>query len=861
MSKKVKRLFEGFQPQNYTLTLQPNRTTKQLTGTVTIAGKKAGRPSQRLTFHQHDLTITSATIVRKDKKGDKTYDVIRINNQNGTDEVRLHANEMLYSGNYEVHMEFKGTITDAMHGIYPCYYEIDGKKQALIATQFESHHAREAFPCIDEPEAKATFDLTVTSPVNETILANTPIKQQNERDSELVTTFETTPRMSTYLLAFAYGDLQSKETQTKDGVIVRLWATKAHAPEALDFGLDVAKRSIEFFNTYFDTPYPLPKADHIALPDFSSGAMENWGLITYREVALLADPETTSQSSREYIATVIAHETSHQWFGNLVTMRWWDDLWLNESFASVMEYVACNALFPDWDIWNMFITLEGLSAIRRDCIAGVQAVKTGVNHPDEISTLFDPSIVYAKGGRLLRMLMEYLGEDDFRKGLKAYFTKHAYGNTTGDDLWKALGSASHKDIAAFMNPWLTRSGFPVIRVTQEAAELTVSQQQFLLDASKIDVDRVWPVPLLSTDTGVPTLLDRKQTTTTLDSSAFVRVNQGALGHYIVQYTNKAHIDAIAALAASQKLGVAERLMLLSDSSMLSRGGQHSFAETLRLLESYAQEDKEPVWDIMALIIGDCRRFIDVDAPLEDRIKALICQLIATQFKRLGWTEQPGENTQDTKLRATITSLGVYAKDPAVLPGALTLFEKYKEDAMAVPSELRAIVFCAAVRNEAPGAFEYLLDIEGKTSNVDLRQDITAALTATQDPNKITILLSRLQDAEKVRPQDIVRWMSYLIRSRYARDLAWKWLRDNWPWIEKTFDGDKSYDYFPRIAASAFNTRNLLEEYKVFFEPLEDNVALTRNIVMGIEEIENRVAWLERDLTSVKTYLQTFSLGL
>lgn len=852
----MKRLFEGFQPKNYTLHLNPDRDSMQLTGTVTITGKKVGRPSERLTFHQKDLNVTKATVVKHDKKvGDEIVAIGRINHQRTLDEVRLHANSLLYAGDYTVTLEFTGKITDNMHGIYPCYYEIDGKKQALVATQFESHHAREAFPCIDEPEAKATFDLTVTSPKGETILGNTPIAKQQKNDDKLVTTFETTPKMSTYLLAFAYGDLQSKSGKTKGGVEVNIWATKAHPANALDFALEVAVGSIDFFDDYFGVPYPLPKADHIALPDFSSGAMENWGLITYREVCLLAEPETASQTSKEMIASVIAHETSHQWFGNLVTMKWWDDLWLNESFANVMEYVAVDGLYPEWNIWNTFITQEGLSALRRDSIAGVQAVKTEVRHPDEISSIFDPSIVYAKGGRLLRMLMQYIGEDDFRKGLKQYFTKHAYGNTSGDDLWEALGAASGKDVAAFMEPWLMRSGFPVVRVSQTDQTLQLTQEQFLLDTSKADKERVWPVPLLSERQDVPALLDAAEATSQLTSSDYIRINQGALGHYVVQYSQPEHAAAIADLVAAKELRAAERLMLLSDSSMLARAGMASFSQTLELLQRYKEEDLEPVWDIMALVIADCRRFIDVDGQLEDSIKALIRSLVQAEFKRLGWDEKSGENVQDTKLRAIITSLGVYAEDKTIVEGALELFDNYKTKQVEVPAELRSIIFGAAVRNNVPDAFQWLIDLEESTANVELKMDIVSALAVTKQADQIEALLARLKDADKVRPQDLARWVAYLLRNRYAQKVAWKWLRDNWAWIEKTFAGDKSYDYFPRYAANAFSTRELLKEYEAFFSPMQDDLAIARNIVMGIEELNNRIAWLERDLAAVQKFFK------
>jgi aminopeptidase N len=850
MSKKVKRLFEGFQPANYQIEINPDRETKKISGTAVITGQKTGRPSQRLTFHQHGLTVTEATITKRDKKGEQSFTAVRISHHKSYDEVRLHTEELLYAGQYTITLKYTGKVQDSMHGVYLSNYELDGKKQTLVATQLESHHAREAFPCVDEPEAKATFDLTLVSPIGESAIANTPSKSEEEKDGKLYTTFETTPKMSTYLVAFVYGDLQYKETKSTSGIDVRVWSTKVQPLDSLDFALDTAKRAIDFFEDYYGVPYPLAKSDHVAIPDFSAAAMENWGLITYREPFLIVDPKTTPQSAKEYVCLVISHELSHQWFGNLVTMKWWNDLWLNESFANVMEYLATDALFPEWKVWNMFVTQEGLAAFRRDSIAGVQSIKTEVNHPDEISTLFDPSIVYAKGGRLLNMLMQYIGQDAFRKGLKAYFTKHAYGNTTGNDLWNALGEASGQDVAAFMNPWLEKSNFPVIDVNQDDTKLSIQQSHFLLDLSKAD-DRLWPVPLLSDNTEVPDLLEAPAIDVTLSDGKYVRLNQGAVGHYIVNYAKPAHAEFIA--GKINELGIAERLMLLSDSSMLSRAGTTSFAATLKLLERYNQEDRDPVWDIMALVIADARRFIDEDEALESAIKKMIRELIQTQYERLGWDENPDEPTQDTKLRATIVGLGVYSEHPEILTHALELFEAYKKDDNAVPAELRSIIFGAAVRREVDGAFDFLLKLDESTQNVDLKQDVLGALTLVKDKEHIDLLLGRLKDTDKVRAHEVDHWVVYLLRSRHARPQAWDWLRGNWDWIDKTFGGDKSYDYFPRYAASAFNTRPLLKEYKEFFEPLKDNIALNRNIVMGIEEIENRVAWLERDLAAVKKY--------
>lgn len=856
MSKSVARLFNTFQPENYNLSLDLDLETNLANGTVIIKGKRVGRPSQRLTFHGVGLKVSQASIIRHDKKlGNQEIAVSRINLQASLNEIRLHTEDQLYAGDFTVTIKFVAPIQSSMHGIYISNYVEQDVKKTLVSTQFESHHAREAFPCIDEPEAKATIDLSLTTSAGQTVISNMPATSETEQAGRLTTVFASSPRMSTYLLAFVVGDLQHKTTATSNGVSVSIYAPKNHRPEALDFALETTKRAIEFFDTYYGVDYPLPKCDMVAIPDFTSAAMENWGLVTYREPYLMADPATISQSGKELIAMVIAHEISHQWFGNLVTMRWWNDLWLNESFANVMEYVAVDDMFPDWHIFNTFIANEGLSAFRRDSIAGVQSIKSEVHHPDEINSLFDPSIVYAKGGRLLNMLRTYIGEDDFRTGLKQYFDKHQYGNTTGDDLWEALGQASGKDVAAFMNPWLERSGFPVVSVDQTDDSLDISQQHFLVDPTKADTGRIWPVPLLASAALVPTLLDKADVTTKLASNEYVRINQGAVGHYIVHYAKPEHMTWVAQQAQDGQLNEAERLMLLSDSGLLARNGADSLASTLRLLDYYKDETSEPVWDAIALVVADSRRFVDSDPALEDKIKAYLRVLVEKQYQRLGWEPLANESNHDTKLRGTILGLGTYAEHPAIKAKGLELYEAYKQDETVIDSELRGIIFTAAVRFEAAGAFEYLLQLEESTTNPNLKQELLGALSATTSTEKGALLLGRLKDSTKVRPHDVDHWLVLLMRSRYNQAQAWNWMRNEWPWIDKTFGSDKSYDYFPRYAASALNTPSRAQEYKDFFLPKIDEPGLKLNITLGVEELDSRIAWIQRDLEAVQDFFE------
>jgi aminopeptidase N len=855
MTKSVKRLYAELKPSHYELELRPNADSFSFKGTVTIDLKKTGRPSQRLTFHQVGLKIDHATVTKHDKQGSHELTVTRINNQNSLHEVRLHTSDMVYAGDYQIQMSFSGKISRGMTGLYPCFFNYKDAEHVLLATQFESHFAREVFPSIDEPEAKATFHLTLITPPHQEVLSNTPIEKQQTNGELMSTTFEQTPRMSTYLLAFVIGEMHNVATKTARGTEVRVWATVAQPKAALDFALDVAKRSIEFFENYFGVDYPLQKADHVALPDFSMGAMENWGLITYRERVLLAYPGQSSQSTKEVIATVIAHETSHQWFGNLVTMSWWDDLWLNESFANMMEYEAVDSMFPEWHVWDSFTANEGLGALRRDATPGVQAVKTSVHHPDEINTLFDPSIVYAKGGRLLNMLKTYIGIESFKKGLTEYFTKHAYSNTTGDDLWQALHTSSGIDVAAFMNPWLERSGFPVVTVDQTDKQLTLHQTHFLESGEASD-GRIWPVPLLSNRDKLPQLLSRAELKSKLQTTGPpVLLNQGSSGHFIVHYAQAAHRDFIIDQVAQKKLSVSDRLMVLNSASMLAKAGYQSFGDVLALLQAYRDESSEMVWSIMARIIAETRRFIDHDERLETPIKALVQQLIQAEYARLDWHEKDEESSSDRKLRAIIIGLGVYAEDPAVIKEALTHYQNYVDKPDSLNPELRSIVLSVPIRRKVAGAFEFLLKQHDDTDTSDVKTDIMTALTQTKDAAEAEILLSRLKDASIVKPQDAEYWLIYLLGNRFVREQAWQWMEQNWSWIEKTYDHDKSYDDYPRYSASICNTNLWAKKYAAFFKPKEKELTLKRNILIGLSEIATRVAWLERDLESVKSFFK------
>ncbi len=857
MKKNVTRLFADLKPSNYQLTLELDPEAMRFNGQVRIRAKKTGRPSHRITLHQKDLKVTSAKLVRHGKKEDENLTVERINTHKAYDELRLHSAQMLYPGEYTIEVEFSGKITDQMHGLYPCYFKHDGADKKLLATQFESHHAREVFPCIDEPEAKATFDLTLCTPPGGEVLANTPVKKQSKpqqkakdtdkpkttRQSELVTTqFETTPIMSTYLLAFVYGEMGYKEAKTKRGTVVRTYATPDNV-KLTDFALETSVRCLEYYEDYFDIPYPLEKCDMVALPDFAAGAMENWGLITYREQALLVDPKHTSLNAKQYVAMVIAHELAHQWFGNLVTMRWWTDLWLNEGFASWIEYLACHHLFPDWQMWTQFGVSEQQPAFKLDALDNTHPVEVPVHHPDEIRTIFD-TISYSKGAGVIHMLHGYLGEKDFRDGLRHYLKQHAYGNTDTKDLWAALEQASGKPVKSFMHAWTSLPGFPLVTVSRNKGQIQLYQERFYLQKPARKTTHHWPIPLLAHQ-DAPGRLDT--TSMAYDTAHFTKLNQGQSGFYRTLYSS----DLLDALA--EDLGSYEpldRLGLLSDTFEAAKAGYTPVTDALKLLEAYHQEDSAPVWDIIAANLGEIRRVMD-DEALRETIKPFIVRLTAEQLERLGYDEKKTDTYFDKLLRPTLLGLAASADEPDVLQWCHDSFKRAQKT-QDIHADLRSVVFVTAARHGDAKTFDKLLKFHNDTALSEERVTLAAALTSFKQAELGEKALDLIPTAT-VRRQDATYWLIYSFMNHHTKDLTWQWLKNRWSWLEDALGGDLGFFRMPTYAARSFSSSDFLGQYDDFFGS-KMSPGLERSIKQGREMLEWQIAWKERDLIKLLEYL-------
>lgn len=833
---EVKRFYETFHPDHYDIYLDISREKKSFHGKTIVVGDAQ---EELVKLNQKYLKITSVRVDQK--KADFDY--------NDKEEVvNIKAGKV---GKMKIEVDFEGKLTDSMMGIYPSYYEVDGEKKQLVGTQFETTFARQAFPCVDEPEAKATFALAIKfdEKPGETIISNQP----EEKFKDGVHYFKPTVRMSSYLVAFVFGDMQKKLTKTKSGVEIGVFATKAHKAKELDFALDIAKRSIEFYEDFYETPYPLEHSYQVALPDFSAGAMENWGCVTYREAYLLLDPDNTSLDMKQLVATVIAHELAHQWFGDLVTMKWWDNLWLNESFANMMEYVAIDALEPNWKIWEMFQTSEVPAALQRDATDGVQSVHVMVNDPAEIDALFDSAIVYAKGSRMLVMVRALLGDKALREGLKNYFAAHKYSNATGDDLWNALGKASGLDIGAIMHSWLEQPGYPVVNAKVEDGKLVLTQKQFFIGKGK-EVGRKWQIPLNANYAAVPKIMKDEELVVgdykdlLANNGTPFRLNVGNNSDFIVKY-DQTLLDDI--LSHVDELDAVDKLQLLQDFRLLAEGGQMSYADIVPLLPKFADSTSPIVNNALYRIMTTLRNFVTPGSDEEKQLKKLYDLLSEKQVKRLGLLPKVGESNDDNLTRPYVVSDSLYADNDDTINGLHAIYSENSDNLEGISADIRSAVLVNEVKNFGNMTlFDKLLKKYQETSDASLKQDLCAGITSTKMPEIIDAIVDDFENAQVVKPQDLRAWYRNVLANPFGQEQAWNWIRLEWPWLEATVGGDMEFATFITVTANIFHTEERLKQFKDFFEPKINTPGLTREIKMDTKVIKTKVNLVKKEQAAV-----------
>jgi aminopeptidase 2 len=604
--------------------------------------------------------------------------------------------------------EFTGTLNDNMAGFYRSSYKgEDGSDKFMATTQMEPTDARRAFPCFDEPALKAKFTITLVAEKGLTCLSNMDAVSEEEVESQFggkkqATTFRETPLMSTYLLAFIVGELKVIESNSFR-VPVRVFATPDKDIEHGRFSLELAARTLEFYEKTFNSPFPLPKMDMVAIPDFSAGAMENWGLITYRVVDLLFDEKTSGASTKQRVAEVVQHELAHQWFGNLVTMDFWDGLWLNEGFATWMSWYSCNVFYPEWKVWEGYVTDNLQSALSLDSLRSSHPIEVPVKRADEINQIFD-AISYSKGSCVLRMISKYLGEETFMEGIRRYLKKHAFGNTQTGDLWAALSDASGKDIEKVMDIWTKNVGYPVVTVTEDekSSSIHVKQNRFLRTADvKPEEDKtLFPVFLaLRTKDGIneDVTLSKREDNFKVDSLDFFKVNADHSGIYRTSYT-PARLQKLGDAARQGLLSVEDRAGMIADAGALAASGYQKTSGILSLLQGFKSEPEYVVWDELLTRIGSLRgAWVFEDEEVKAALKKFQLDLVSEKAHQLGWTFGDDDGHIEQQFKSLLFGSAGLVNDEKIKTAALDMFKKFANgDRSAIHPNIRSSVYAMAL---------------------------------------------------------------------------------------------------------------------------------------------------------------------
>lgn len=847
-NKKSVRLSPHVRPTHYKVHFTPDLNNFVFSGEEEISiDVKA--PTRTITLHSAEIEIGSALYTHgtAEQQGTVTY-------KDKDETATITFAKPIPKGRGKLSLTFAGILNDKMRGFYRSKYEHDGTEYHMATTQFESTDARRAFPCFDEPAHKAIFEVSVTVPSDRTVISNTVETNVAEHDGGFKTvSFAPSPTMSSYLVAMIVGHFEHIQTKTKSGTLVRVYVRPGKKHQAV-FALDVAKRSLEFYEKYFGIKYPLPAMDMVAIPDFASGAMENWGAVTYRETALLIDPEHSSTFNKQWVAIVVAHELAHQWFGNLVTMEWWTHLWLNEGFASYISFLTVDALFPQWKMWTQFAYEEQADALSLDGLKNTHAIEIDVNHPAEISEIFD-AVSYSKGASVLLMLSEYIGAKNFRDGLRTYLKTHAYDNASTEDLWRAFERASGKDVAAFMRTWTRKPGYPLLSLQDTKKGLVVRQSRFVADGGKADSTR-WPIPLTVTTSAGKTdkyvVTGQSATLKKYPLNKWIKVNVGEMTFARTEYSAERLALLESELAKKNtKLSEVDRFGIIRDAFALTESGRLPTADALKLALTYRNDESFIVWSIIAEEILRIRSLI-VDEPYLADFERYVRILFKDIAKEVGWEKKKGEKYTHALVRSIVHYVLGTHDDAGTMAVARKLFDREVKKPGSLNPDIRSTVYRLIAESGDVKAYVELRKLYDAAHLEEEKDRLLRALCSSRSEKNLTSILAHAFKPTS-RGQDAVKVLSYTLHNPYGRDVAWTFTKSVWAEIERRHGGGGHL--FPRFIKplDVFVTKTKADEIKAFFKRHTAH-GTTRTVSQVIEKITSHAAVLRREGKGLAQFL-------
>ena len=830
----AQRLPTDVTPQHYDLAFTIDLDKAAFTGRETI--KVAVASSTRtIVLNALELTLSEVSVIAGTSRQPADVEMNAERQQ-----ATLTVAEAIPAGPAEIRLTFAGALNDQLRGLYLSTVE----NERYAVTQFESTDARRAFPCFDEPAFKATFALTVTAPADRMVISNGAVVSDRPTGRQHTVTFSTTPKMSTYLVAIAVGRFACA-SGTAEGVPIRICATpqnKAYTELALEY----AREILTFYNRYFVMKYPFGKLDVVAVPDFAAGAMENTAAIFYREADLLADAKTASAATRRNIASVLAHEMAHQWFGDLVTMQWWDDIWLNEGFATWMANLPLMAAHEDWQM-DVAEASETQTALALDGLRATRPIHARVETPGEIEEAFD-AIAYEKGAAVLRMIEGYVGAETFRKGVNAYLQTHAYGNATSQDFWSAIARTSGKPVDRIMPTFVNQPGTPLVEAAIACADgrtsLTLAQQRFSLEPlPPAAAGETWQIPvcLKSAEPGGARcdVLDEQKETIALDAKScapWVFVNAGAKGYFRSAYPPEV-LRAIAPHVETS-LTAPERLSLVGDEWALVRARRHTIADYLTLVDGFGGEPSAPVLADIGGSLQFTHEYL-TDEATRPQLEALVRRLFAAALTRTGLTPSSGDSDARRRLRATLVDLlGTTGEDSQVVATARAALDAALRGGPPFdPTSADAIVTVAA-RHGDRALFDALLAASARAGSPEERYRYLYAITDFRDPALIERALEYTLSPD-LRSQDAPIFLGQILGNPAARPRAWTFVKAHWPELQPKLTISLG-DVAVVRALGAFCDAGTRDEIKAFFS--EHRLpAAARTLDLTIERINNCIA--------------------
>ncbi|KAL2841267.1 peptidase family M1-domain-containing protein [Aspergillus pseudoustus] len=847
-------------PVHYDLTLEPNFETFKYDGTVVI-DLQVVEDTTSVSLNSTEIDIHTATV---SAQGSVVSSSPEISLNKDKQEATIKFADTIPAGSSaQLKLTFTGTLNDNMAGFYRSSYKTsNGESKYIATTQMEPTDARRAFPCFDEPALKAKFTVSLIADNSMTCLGNMDVASEKDIDGgKKIVKFNTSPVMSTYLVAFIVGHLNYIET--KDfRVPIRVYATPDQDIEHGRFSLDLAAKTLAFYEKAFDSDFPLPKMDMVAVPDFSAGAMENWGLITYRVVDVLLDEKTSGASRKERIAETVQHELAHQWFGNLVTMDFWDGLWLNEGFATWMSWYSCNSFYPEWKVWQTYVIDNLQSALSLDSLRSSHPIEVPVKRADEINQIFD-AISYSKGSSVLRMISKYLGEETFLQGVRDYIRKHAYGNTQTGDLWAALANASGKPVEEVMDIWTKNVGFPVVTVSENpsASSIKVKQNRFLRtgDVRPEEDTTIFPVMLgLRTKQGLDedTLLSEREGEFKVPDLDFFKLNADHSAIYRTSYTPE-RLTKLGEAAKAGLLTVEDRAGMIADAGALAASGYQSTSGLLSLLTGFDSESEFVVWNEILTRVGALRAaWIFEDAQTRDALEAFQRSLVSEKAQALGWEFKSDDGHILQQFKALLFSAAGMAGDKTVVKAAQDMFQRYAAgDYSAIHPNIRGSVFSIVLKNGGEKEYNAVYDRFRNAPTSDEKTTALRCLGTAEDPALIQRTLG-LALGDEVKNQDIYMPLGGLRAHAGGIDARWAWVKDSWDALyQRLPPGLGMLGTVVQICTASFCTEEQLKDVQKFFAD-KDTKGFDRAVEQSLDAIRAKVSWVKRDRSDVGSWLKS-----